>query len=130
VSSSVPGAVGGQPRTYLRLEGLAVFAASLLFYRWRLEPWPTFLILFLVPDLSMLGYLAGPRVGARLYNVAHSYVGPIFLVVWSLRMGVDSYVTYAQIWIAHIGFDRMLGLGLKYPTAFADTHLGWPGFHK
>lgn len=100
-----------------------MFAASLLFYRWRLEPWPTFLLLFLAPDLSMLGYLAGPTLGARLYNVVHSYVGPIFLAVWSLRMGADSYVTYAHIWIAHIGFDRMLGFGLKYPTAFGDTHL-------
>jgi hypothetical protein len=115
--------VTGQPRTYLRLEGLAAFAASLSFYGWRLEPWPTFLLLFLAPDLSMLGYLAGPKIGARLYNVAHNYVGPIFLAVWSLRIGVDDYVMYSLIWTAHIGFDRMLGFGLKYPTAFGDTHL-------
>ena len=116
--------VTGQPRTYLRLEGLAVFAASLLFYRWRIDPWTTFLLLFLVPDLSMLGYLAGPAVGARLYNVAHNYVGPLFLACWSIGLGVEHYVMYALIWTAHIGFDRMLGFGLKYPTAFADTHLG------
>ena len=32
-------------------------------------------------------------------------------------------LTYALIWTAHIGMDRLLGFGLKYPTRFQDTHL-------
>jgi hypothetical protein len=120
-------AVIGQPRTWLRLEGLAIFAASALMYRWQREPWLTFLVLFLVPDLSMLGYLAGAALGARLYNLVHNYVAPIFLACYGLSVGRQDVVPYALIWMAHIGLDRMLGFGLKYPTAFRDTHLGRPG---
>ena len=57
-------AVTGQPRTWLRLEGLAVLVASVLMYRWQRGSWTAFLVLFLVPDLSTLGYLAGPAFGA------------------------------------------------------------------
>jgi len=117
-------AVTGQPRTWLRLEGLAVLVASVLMYRWQRGSWTTFLVLFLVPDLSMLGYLAGPAFGARLYNLAHNYVAPLFLACYSLSVGRQDAVSYALIWTAHVGFDRMAGMGLKYPTAFRDTHLG------
>jgi hypothetical protein len=118
------GAVTGQPRTWLRLEGLAVLAASLLFYRWQLESWWTFLLLFFVPDVTMVGYAAGPAIGARVYNLAHNYVGPVFLVCWALSIGRQDVVPYALIWTAHIGFDRALGFGLKYQTGFGHTHLG------
>ena len=100
-----------------------MLAASVLFYRWQLEPWMKFLLLFLVPDVSMLGYLAGPAVGARAYNLAHNYFAPIFLVCWALAVGRQDVAPLALIWTAHIGLDRMLGFGLKYPTAFRDTHL-------
>jgi hypothetical protein len=115
--------VTGQPRAWLRLEGLAVFAASLLFYRWQREPWTTFLGVFMLPDISMFGYLAGPAIGARLYNLAHNYVAPLFLACWALSVGREDMVPIGLIWMAHIGCDRMLGFGLKYPTAFRDTHL-------
>jgi Domain of unknown function (DUF4260) len=115
--------VTGQPRVWLRLEGLAVFAASLLFYRWQREPWVTFFVFFLAPDVSMIGYLAGPAMGSRLYNLAHNYVAPIFLACWGLAIGREDVVPYALTWAAHIGFDRMLGFGLKYPTGFSSTHL-------
>lgn|SRR5215510_1365349 len=117
-------AVTGQPRTWLRLEGLAILIASVLIYRWQRAPWATFFLLFLVPDLSMLAYLAGPALGARVYNLAHNYVAPLFLACYSLSIGRQDTVPYALIWMAHVGFDRMAGLGLKYPTAFRDTHLG------
>jgi hypothetical protein len=84
--------------------------------------WLLFAALFFVPDVSFAGYVAGPRVGATIYNVAHSYVGPLVLALTMLGAGMG--LTIAVIWAAHIGFDRALGFGLKYPTAFADTHLG------
>ena len=116
--------VTGQPLVWLRLEGLAVFAASLLFFHWQRGSWFTFLLLFLLPDVSMLGYAVGPVAGARLYNVAHNYVAPVFLACWSLWIGRQDVVPYALVWTAHIGFDRMLGFGLKYPAGFSETHLG------
>jgi hypothetical protein len=84
--------------------------------------WSIFAALFLLPDISFAGYLAGPRIGAAVYNVAHSYAGPLLMAVALLTTGAA--LMLALIWAAHVGFDRALGYGLKYPTAFADTHLG------
>jgi hypothetical protein len=84
--------------------------------------WPVFALLFFVPDVSFAGYLAGPRVGAAIYNVAHSYVAPLLLAGTLLIVGGE--LTFLLVWSAHIGFDRALGYGLKYPSGFGDTHLG------
>jgi hypothetical protein len=118
------GAASGGVRWVLRVEGLLVMVAAAVAYAQFGASWGAFAMLFLLPDLSFLGYLAGPRVGAAAYNAAHSYIGPVAtLVLGSL---VDSPVAMAAglIWCAHIGFDRTLGYGLKYTTGFADTHLG------
>jgi hypothetical protein len=84
-----------------------------------------FLVFLLAPDVSLAGYLAGPRVGAVTYNLAHTYAFPVALAAGCLLAGEPGLpVQIALIWAAHIGIDRVLGLGLKYPTAFKDTHLG------
>lgn len=77
---------------------------------------------FLAPDLSFLAYLAGAPVGAAACNAVHSHVAPLALAAWALVS--ERPATVALIWMAHIGFDRLLGYGLKYSTAFRDTHLG------
>lgn len=84
--------------------------------------WVLFAALFFVPDVSFAGYLAGARAGAVSYNLAHSYVGPLIAAVSALATGAAP--GWALIWAAHVGFDRALGYGLKYPTGFGDTHLG------
>ena len=117
-----PGAATGAPRAWLRLEGLAVLALAVLLYARGGHSWLLFAALFLVPDVSFLAYLAGPRVGAAAYNVVHSYVGPV--VAAALAVGTGRPPVLACIWAAHVGFDRALGYGLKYPSGFADTHLG------
>jgi hypothetical protein len=117
-----PGAVSGAPRAWLRLEGLAVLSLALLLYGRGGHSWLLFAALFLAPDLSVVAYLAGPRLGALGYNLAHSYVGPALAAVLALLTGRPPVV--ACLWAAHIGFDRALGYGLKYPSGFADTHLG------
>jgi hypothetical protein len=111
------------PRPLLHLEGAAVFALSLVAYHWGHGSWILFLVLFLVPDLSMVGYLANARVGAVTYNAVHSYVVPLALAGYSFGTNRPAVLALSLIWIAHIGFDRMLGFGLKYPTRFKDTHL-------
>jgi hypothetical protein len=116
--------VTGTPRTWLRLEGLALLTASMLAYHWQLGSWWTFAALFFAPDLAMAGYAVGPALGARLYNLVHNEVAPIFLGMYGIAVGRNDVVPYALIWLAHIGFDRGLGFGLKYPTEFRDTHLG------
>ena len=111
------------PRILLRVEGAAVLIVSLLSYQWNHGSWLRFALLFLLPDLSMLGYAAGIRVGAITYNAVHTYVGPLLLATYSFVSNRPAIVLLSLIWIAHIGFDRMIGFGLKYPTRFNDTHL-------
>ena len=83
--------------------------------------------LFLVPDLSMLAYLAGPRWGALGYNLGHALTGPLLLGVIALLAGHSLFMALSLIWLAHIGFDRALGYGLKSPDGFHHTHLGLIG---
>ena len=117
------GCVTGGVRTLLRLEGLAVLAAAVFLYWHAGFRWGEFAVLFLAPDLSFIAYLFGPRVGATAYNAAHTYVGPVLLGALGLVAETELLVQIALIWITHIGVDRALGYGLKYPTAFKDTHL-------
>jgi len=75
----------------------------------------------------MLGYLAGPWWGARIYNSIHSYSTPATLAVCSLLLGATALLPLALIWANHIAVDRLLGYGLKYPAGFGWTHLGLVG---
>jgi len=120
-------AVRGVPRTLLRLEGLAALVAALTTYGSLGGSWGWLAALFLVPDLSMLGYLAGARVGSVCYNAAHSYLGAVLLGAAAYALHSALLGQLALIWCAHVGFDRALGYGLKYATAFTDTHLGLIG---
>ena len=113
-----------RPAAVLRGEGAALLAASGVLYWMSGGSWWLFALLLLVPDVSMLGYLAGPRIGAAAYNAFHSYPLPAILGVCGLLAGVPLAVAVALVWFAHIGLDRMVGYGLKYHTGFKDTHLG------
>ncbi len=115
-------AVTGNVRGWLRLEGLAVLLLAVVAYARADHSWLLFAILILAPDLSFLAYAAGPRVGAAVYNALHSYIGPALLAV--VLVAIEWPLAVPLIWAAHIGVDRALGYGLKYPTAFSDTHLG------
>lgn len=110
-----------------RAEGAAVFIAALLAY-FRLDGgWLAFLALFLVPDLTMAGYALGHRIGAATYNAGHSLIGPLLLMAAGFALASQMAVLGGLIWLAHIGFDRMLGYGLKSPEGFGITHLGLIG---
>ena len=120
------------PTALLRLEGAGLLALSLFFY-WHLQGnWVALILLLLVPDVGMLGYLRGPRLGAATYNLTHmaTYnlthieVLPAALAFIAFTMGYEVLMWPALVWLAHIGMDRSLGYGLKLPTAFQDTHLG------
>ena len=112
-----------KPGVLLRIEGAVVFALSLFFYRGTGAAWWWFVLLFLWPDLFMLGYTVSVRLGTRLYNLAHTYIFPLALAGWARHEQQPRLLAFALIWIAHVGADRALGYGLKYPTFFKDTHL-------
>jgi hypothetical protein len=112
-----------KPGFLLRVEGGLVFAVCILFYRQTHASWALFALLFLAPDISMIGYLRNARLGAAVYNAVHTLAGPLLLLGYATVAKQLSLVPYALIWIAHIGADRLLGFGLKYPAHFKDTHL-------
>lgn len=109
-----------------RVEGALVFAAALAFY-WPLAPampWWLALLLFFAPDLSFTAYSLGPRIGARIYNLVHVYAfGAVLLALGGL-VNAPLMAALGALWLAHSGFDRMMGYGLKAETSFQDTHLG------
>jgi hypothetical protein len=122
---SIPAAATGPVAALLRVESLAELALVVSAYRYLGGAWLMFATLFLVPDLSMAGYLINPRVGARLYNLAHTYIAPALVALVGFMLATSLVYSLALIWAAHIGLDRFLGYGLKYPVAFGATHLGW-----
>jgi hypothetical protein len=111
------------PRLLLHAEGAAVAAGAIAVYFHAGYPWWLLVALALAPDLSMIGYLGGVRIGAVTYDTAHTYVLPVVLAVTGLIVDTEAAVQIALVWIAHIGVDRGTGYGLKYPTGFKDTHL-------
>jgi uncharacterized protein DUF4260 len=112
-----------RPAALLRVEGVALLVLSVLLYRVNGGGWLMFGVLLLAPDLSMLGYLSGPRVGAAIYNAFHTYAMPAVLGALGMVFASPLMVAVALIWSAHIGMDRTVGYGLKYPSSFKDTHL-------
>ncbi|HWH06226.1 MAG TPA: DUF4260 domain-containing protein [Gaiellaceae bacterium] len=111
------------PRALLRLEGAAVAAGAVALYFHLGHGWLLLVVLALAPDLAMLGYLAGPRAGSVAYDLAHTSALPVALGLAGVLGDIPLAVQLALIWVAHIGLDRALGYGLKYPTGFKDTHL-------
>jgi Domain of unknown function (DUF4260) len=112
-----------KPSLLLRVEGGTALVLSVFLYRLNHASWPLFALLFLVPDFFMLGYLASVRVGATIYNFAHTLLTPVVLLAIGFLTAKPQLLPLVLIWTAHIGFDRLLGFGLKYPTQFKDTHL-------
>ena len=118
------GATIGAVRLVLRFEGVCVLiAASMAYSKFGLGS-GTFALFFLTPDISFLGYLAGSKVGAVSYNLAHSYIGALACLVAGFVLPAPTILCAGIIWCAHIGFDRALGYGLKYSEGFGFTHLG------
>jgi hypothetical protein len=111
------------PKLLLHLEGVVFFLGAIALYATQGGSWVAFVLLLLAPDLAMVGYLVNPRVGSYAYNAVHTYAAPAALAALSLAGQWPVGVQVALIWFAHIGMDRVLGFGLKYPTEFKDSHL-------
>jgi len=121
------GHVDGWPKLLLRMEGAIALLGGILFYYKLGFDWYLYLLYFFVPDISFVGYVWGSRVGAILYNFAHSYLIPGILLGMGALIDSQILLMSGVIWISHIGFDRALGFGLKYAQGFKHTHLGLIG---
>ena len=114
----------------LRLEALGLLFGACAVYQVAHLSWGIFAAIFLIPDLSILGYLANARVGAVTYNFAHTALVYAPLVGLGFFSGAPNVLMVGLIGLAHIGFDWLLGNGLKAPTSFGDTHLRRKGSAK
>jgi hypothetical protein len=123
-TGNATGSATGGCRVLLRLEGLTLFVGMTLLYAVWGGSWLLYVILFLLPDLSIAAYLSGPQFGAMIYNAMHSYMAPMVLMVMGFGLAQPLVLSIAIIWLAHIGIDRALGFGLKYSGGFGFTHLG------
>lgn len=109
---------------WIRVDAAAIVVLTLWAVSATNSRWRWFFALFLLPDLSMIGYVFGPRVGAVAYNIGHLYAWPVGLLATGLACHASFATTAALSWIAHIAFDNVVGYGLKLPTGFEYTALG------
>jgi len=110
-------------RLYLQLEGLVALIVATGIYQSLHLSWWFYGILFFTPDVFMLGYLINIRIGALIYNLGHTYATPVLVLGMGWLLGSNTLFAVGLIWCAHIGFDRLLGYGLKCDSGFKDTHL-------
>jgi hypothetical protein len=100
---------------WLRAEHLAIFVGALWLYAQQRRGWLLFVLLFAIPDLSLLTGVVSRYAAAAAYNVAHSYVLGVGLALVGFYTSDHSVFTLALAWIAHISFDR--SVGLAYPVS-------------
>jgi Domain of unknown function (DUF4260) len=111
-------------KTLLKLEGFALFVLSIFLFSRLPYPWWVYPLLFFVPDISMIGYVRNPRVGAVIYNLVHHYAVSIGLYLLGVFLGSPVLQLIGVILLGHSSLDRALGYGLKYEDSFQNTHLG------
>ena len=107
----------------LRLEGGLVCIIAIWVYATQVGNWWVFALLILTPDLSALGYLKDQKTGSLTYNTIHSYNVPAFLTAVAWFVGLQWLAPYFAIWFAHIGIDRLVGYGMKFPDNHKRNHL-------
>jgi len=109
-----------------RAEGALLFVAGLALFclAGSTVPWWAALLVFFAPDLTFAAYLAGPKIGAFSYNLAHLYAVGAVVYVAGLALASPAAAAVGALLLGHAGFDRMLGYGLKTNAGFKFTHLG------
>ena len=114
-------------KNVIKFEELGMFCLSIILFNILGYHWWLFVILILLPDISMLGYLANPRFGATLYNIFHHKgLAVILYLIGTYTFNYDLLLAGIIIF-GHSSLDRFLGFGLKYSDAFKHTHLGMIG---
>ena len=111
-------------KSLLRLEELGLFGLSLFLFSKLDYGWGWYALLFLAPDLGMVGYLLNPRLGAWTYNLVHHKGVAVALYALGAGLANPALMFAGTILLGHSSFDRVLGYGLKHEDAFQNTHLG------
>ena len=111
-------------KTLIKLEELGLFLFSIYLFSLLDFPWWFYPLFLFAPDLSMIGYLFGPRVGAITYNLIHHKAIALGLFVAGALLHSPVVALIGVLLLGHSSLDRVLGYGLKYGDAFSHTHLG------
>jgi hypothetical protein len=112
----------------LKAEEAALFGLSIMLNHLIVPyAWWWYWVLFLTPDISMIGYLVNTKVGAALYNIAHHKGLAVLCFAVGIILPSVTWQFAGILLLGHSSFDRILGYGLKYPDHFKNTHLGWIG---
>lgn len=111
-------------RSILKLEEFAMFGSSLYGLYYFDVAWWYYLLLFLGPDISMLGYSLGNKTGAALYNLFHHKGLAVAIFLGGFISEMPLLILSGIILFGHASMDRVFGYGLKYETGFQFTHLG------
>ena len=114
-------------KTLLKIEEFAEFALSIILFSKLPFSWWLYPALFLLPDLSMIGYLVNDKVGAFAYNLLHHKALAVLIGVAGLYLHNDYLMLAGILLFGHSAMDRMMGYGLKYNKGFKYTHLGEVG---
>ncbi len=115
---------------FQRVEVGVMFVASLYFYHHlQFNIWLFVLFLFSI-DIFMIEYLKDNKIGAYAYNLGHSTIIPLILLILGTMGSNRLLLASGLIWLAHIGWDRAFGYGLKFEDDFNHTHLGKIGKSK
>ena len=113
-----------QPRIFVHLNGLGFLVGAVVAYGAVSGDWLAFILLLLVPDVAMIGYKVNRTIGSWMYNIMHSYILAVGIIILGYTLGINVVVSLGLILLAHIGMDQMMGFGYKYADAeFSDTHI-------
>ena len=114
----------------LKLEELGQFLLSILLFSQLDYAWWIFPVFLLFPDLSMIGYLVNPKIGAWLYNFFHHKLLAVAVLILGFWLNISVLTLAGVILFGHSAMDRIFGYGLKFDDNFKNTHLGWIGKEK
>ncbi len=114
-------------KNLLKLEEFFLFGLALFLFSELDYGWGSYALLFLTPDLSMIGYLANPRLGAWTYNLIHHKGLSVSLYFLGYLLSIPWLIFAGTLLLGHSSLDRVFGYGLKHEDAFQSTHLGGLG---
>lgn len=117
-------------KNIIRLEEAIQLVLAIYLFSHLPFSWWIYVVLFLAPDISMLGYIFGARIGALCYNLFHHKGIAISVYLIGAYTSSDVVMLGGLLLFGHSAFDRILGYGLKYSDDFKHTHLGWIGKPK
>ena len=108
----------------IQLEELGMFLLSIFLFNQLSFAWWWFPTLILLPDISMIGYAAGNKIGAIVYNFFHHKAVAIAVYMLGFYLHNELIQLIGIILFGHSSMDRFFGYGLKTFAGFKSTHLG------